>query len=102
MHEPQQADLVERPLSAFAGRRDWEGLLAAGLEDANGLPWLHLGRVSPNGLYEPLNAYPFIHAPQRGRTEFYCVVVRAKSLPFIISQAEQEAKDQEAISGVFP
>ena len=100
MHEPEQADLVERSLPAFARRWDREEFQAAGLEDLDGLP-RHLGRVSRNGLYEPLNAYPFIHAPELGRTEFYWVVVRAKSLPFIISQAEQEAKDEEGIFGVF-
>ena len=92
VHEPQQAALVERPLPTFAGRRDREGLQAAGLEDLNGLPWRHLGRVSPNGVYELLNAYPSIHAPERGRTEFYWRRRPARSLcQLIISQAEQEA-----------
>ena len=93
MHEPLQADLVERPHPGFAGRRDREGSQNARLQDSNGFPWWNLGRVSPDGLYEPFNADPFIQAPERGRAEFYLVVVPAKSLPFIICQAEKEAKD---------
>ncbi len=100
MHEPQQADLIERPVSALAWRRDRKGLQAAGLESLNGLPRRNLGRVSPNGLYEPINADLLVDAPERRQTVFPGFVV-PKSQPFISGYAAQEAGDQEDSFGFF-